>query len=451
MKRVFIAIVSLFVVSVVAFAHTWTLQECIDYALQHNTDIRKSVISKLKYQEDIKQYKSALLPSLTGTTSQNVTYRPWTSSGSSVVANGQAVSSVDKVYYNGSYGINSNWVLWNGNKNWNNVKLYKLNEKAQELDSIVYAHNLYEQITKLYIQILYSKEAIGVMKKSLEKSKKNEERGQAMLDVGNMSKADLAQLTAQRAQDEYNVVAAESTMKNFKRQLKELLQIADSEPFDVIAPEMTDEMALRAIPNVDMVFASAMEQRPEIKKAETDIDISNMKIKIARAGHMPTLSFNASTITNTTSMKNDKWGSQMKTNFNLGAGLSLSIPIFDNRSTKTAIRKALLDKQSSIIALENERTAIYSDIENYWLEATNNQDKYKAAKVSSESYEESYKLLSEQFELGLKNIVELMTGKYNLLNAQQTELQSKYLAIYNISMLEFYQDGAINTENYGKK
>jgi outer membrane protein len=150
-------------------------------------------------------------------------------------------------------------------------------------------------------------------------------------------------------------------------------------------------------------------------------------------------------------MKNDKWGNQMKTNFNLGAGLSLSIPIFDNRSTKTAIRKALLDKQSSIIALENERTAIYSDIENYWLEATNNQDKYKAAKVSSESYEESYKLLSEQFELGLKNIVELMTGKYNLLNAQQTELQSKYLAIYNISMLEFYQDGAINTENYGKK
>lgn len=170
------------------------------------------------------------------------------------------------MYYNGSYGINSNWVLWNGNKNWNNVKLYKLNEKAQELDSIVYAHNLYEQITKLYIQILYSKEAIGVMKESLEKSKKNEERGQAMLDVGNMSKADLAQLTAQRAQDEYNVVAAESTMKNFKRQLKELLQIADSEPFDVIAPEMTDEMALRAIPNVDMVFASAMEQRPEIKK-----------------------------------------------------------------------------------------------------------------------------------------------------------------------------------------
>ena len=202
MKRVFIAIVSLFVVSVAAFAHTWTLQECIDYALQHNTDIRKSVISKLKYQEDIKQYKSALLPSLTGTTSQNVTYRPWTGSGSSVVANGQAVSSIDKVYYNGSYGINSNWVLWNGNKNWNNVKLYKLNEKAQELDSIVYAHNLYEQITKLYIQILYSKEAIGVMKESLEKSKKNEERGQAMLDVGNMSKADLAQLTAQRAQDE---------------------------------------------------------------------------------------------------------------------------------------------------------------------------------------------------------------------------------------------------------
>lgn len=447
MKRIFTAIVSLLFISVASYSHTWTLQECIDYALQHNTDIRKSVISKLKAQEDVKQYKSALLPSLTGTTSQNITYRPWTGSGSSVVANGEAVNSIDKVYYNGSYGINSNWVLWNGNKNWNNVKLYKLNEKAQELDSIVYAHNLYEQIAKLYIQILYSKEAVKVMEESLNKSKKNEERGQAMLDVGSMSKADLAQLTAQRAQDEYNVVAAESTLKNFKRQLKELLQIADSEPFEVISPELTDEMALKAIPNVDMVFAMAMEQRPEIKKAETNIDISNMKIKIARAGHMPTLSLNTSATTNTTSMKSSKWGNQMKTNFNLGTGLSLSIPIFDNRSTKTAIRKALLDKQNSIIALEDEKTAIYSDIENYWLEATNNQDKFKAAKVSSESYEESYRLLSEQFELGLKNIVELLTGKYNLLNAQQTELQSKYLAIYNISMLEFYQNGSMDTEN----
>lgn len=443
--------VSLFVVSVAAFAHTWTLQECIDYALQHNTDIRKSVISKLKYQEDVKQSKAALLPSLTGTTSQNVTYRPWTQSGSSTVANGYALNSVDKVYYNGTYGINSNWVLWNGNKNRNNVKLYKLNEQSEELDSAVYAYNLREQIAKLYVQILYSKEAIDVMKESLNKSKINEERGKTMYEVGSMSKADLAQLSAQRAQDEYNVVNAESTLRNYKRQLKEVLMITDNEPFDVEDPQFTEEMALKPIPDVQTVYAMAVAGRPEVKKAQMAIDISNMKIKIAKAGHMPTLSFNASATTNTTSMNNKGWGNQVKTNLNMGAGLSLSIPIFDNRSTKTAVRKALLDKQSSIIALEDEKTAIYSDIENYWLEATNNQNKFKAAKVSSESYEESYKLLSEQFELGLKNIVELMTGKYNLLNAQQTELQSKYLAIYNISMLEFYQDGAINTENYGKK
>ena len=93
--------------------------------------------------------------------------------------------------------------------------------------------------------------------------------------------------------------------------------------------------------------------------------------------------------------------------------------------------------------MKDKQTTLYSTVENYWLQAVTNQNKFKAAQVSTQSAQESYDLLSEQFRLGLKNIVELMTGKDNLLKAQQNELQSKYLAILNLNMLNFYKTGEL--------
>jgi outer membrane protein len=282
-----------------------------------------------------------------------------------------------------------------------------------------------------------------VNRQSLATSKKNEERGQAFLEVGKMSKADVAQLTAQRAQDEYAVVEAESALRNYKRQLKQLLQITDEEEFDIVIPQTTDEMALQDIPSVSSVYASALENRPEIKSAQLSVSSGELAVKMAKAQWLPTLGLSASAVTSTTSMSSNAWTRQLKTNFDMGAGITLSIPLFDNRQARTAVNKAQLQQQSYLLDLDDKRTTLYSTVESYWLQAVTNQNKFKAAQVSVESQKTSYELLSEQFRLGLKNIVELMTGKNNLQAAQQNELQSKYLSILNIHMLTFYRDGKL--------
>ena len=142
-------------------------------------------------------------------------------------------------------------------------------------------------------------------------------------------------------------------------------------------------------------------------------------------------------------MSDNAWGTQLKNNFNMGAGINISVPIFDNRQVRTSINKAQLQKQNYMLDLQDKQTTLYSTVENYWLQAETNQEKFKAAKISTQSAQDSYELLSEQFRVGLKNTIELMRGKDNLLKAQQNELQSKYLAIYNIDMLKFYQDGTL--------
>ena len=427
--------------SATANAKEWSLQECIAYALQNNISLQKSNLSRLNAKEDILLSKAQLFPSLSASTNQMANYTPWVESG--ISSDGYARSSVDKVYYNGSYGVNANWTVWNGNRNTNTIKLNKLAEQKAAIDSATTANNIQEKIAQLYVQILYSNEAIKVNKESLKSSIQNEERGKEMLKVGKMSKADLAQLTAQRAQDEYNVINAESTTRNFKRQLKQLLQITDEEEFEVTPSMPTNEMAMQPIPALNNVYTLALASRPEIKAYQNSIEQSNLQIKLAKAQKLPTIGVNASVGTNTTSMNNNKWGEQLKTNFNAGAGVSISIPLFDQRSKKTALNKANIQKESALLDLKNEKTNLWATIEDYWLQATTNQNRYRSAQESTKSAKESYELLSEQFKLGLKNIVELRNGKDKLLQAEQSELESKYMTILNINMLNFYQNGTL--------
>lgn len=417
----------------------WSLKDCIDYAMQNNITLQQARLQKRSATEDRKQSQAALLPSLSASTNQSVGYRPWLSSGMTTVTNGTVNTKVNKTYYNGTYGVNASWTVWNGNQNRNQVKLNKVSEEQADLSIAETANSIQEKIAQLYVQILYMNEAIRVNKESLETSKKNEERGKQILEVGKMSKADLAQLTAQRTADEYNIVEAESNLANYKLQLKQLLEITNDEPFDIEIPTATDEQALAPIPALNSVYEKALTIRPEIQNSRLDLQSSELQMKIAKAGYLPTLSMTGGLGTNTGSMSGTNWGSQMKTNFDASLGASLSIPIFDNRKTRTAINKAQIQREQALLDIQNQEKQLYSTIEGYWLDANTNQQKFISSCSTVESEQASYDLLSEQFNLGLKNIVELMTGKDKLLSAQQNKLQSKYMTILNQQLLKFYQ------------
>ena len=437
MKKTILLLATMMSLSVSA-QQKWTLEDCIRYAIENNITLKKSQLSKQTATENLKQSKAALFPSLTAQTSQTLGYRPWTDEASITVTDGQVDTKTEKTYYNGSYGVNAQWTVWNGNQNHNQVKLNRVSEEKEALTVQETANTIQENIAKLYVQILYQTEAIEVNRQSLETSKKNEERGQAMMEVGKMSKADVAQLTAQRATDEYNLVNAESQLANFKMQLKQQLELT-TEDFDVAVPATSDEQALQAIPSLVSVYEAALLQRPEIKNAELSKRSGDLQLKIAKAGWLPTLSLTAGVSTSTTSLNDTKWGDQMRNKFAASGGLGVSIPIFDQRKARTAVNKAKIQQLTADLDLLDKQKALWKSIEGFWLDAQTNQQKFRSALVSVESEQTSYDLLSEQFQLGLKNIVELMTGKDKLLKAQQNKLQSKYTTILNQQLLKFYQ------------
>lgn len=415
----------------------WTLDDCIDYALENNIQLQQYKIASQESAVNVQSARAALFPSLSFSTNQNVTNRPY-QENSSTVSGTEIISSDSKTTYNGSYGLNAQWTLWDGKQRLNTLKQKKTGQQIAQLEVTQTANSLQEQIAQLYFQVLYAAESVQVNRQTLEVSQATCDRGKVLFQEGCLSKADWAQLEAQVGNDQYQLVTAENALRDYRLQLKQLLELQPAEDLDLVLPSESDSRVLQPLPSCQDVYQQALALRPEIKSSQLGVEQAKLNIAVAKGGYSPTLSLNASTGSMTNSASNQSWSKQMKYGWNNSIGLTLSIPIFDNRQRKSALQKACLQYDNSLLESINQQKALYQSIESLWMEASNAQQQYVAAESKLVSCQTSYDLVSEQFNLGMKNTVELLTEKNNLLSAQQQRIQAKYLAMLNQTLLDFY-------------
>ena len=213
----------------------------------------------------------------------------------------------------------------------------RLAKEQSEVDIESTRLSLQEQIVQIYVQILYQTEAVRVNREILANTRIQADRAKAMYEVGNMSRADYAQMEAQVSQEEYNVTNAETQLASFKLQLKQLLEIVDSPDFDVAVPEINPDNVLAILPTPADVYDMALNTRPELRYYRLGIESAEMDIDIAKRGYYPTLGMSAGINTSNMSGLDKSFGTQLKTNLNNNIGLSISIPIFDQKQNKTNV------------------------------------------------------------------------------------------------------------------
>lgn len=420
----------------------WSLQDCIDYALEKNIKLQQDKIALEESDVDVKTAKASLFPSLSFNTGHNVINRPY-QQNSSTVSGTEIISSDSKTTYNGNYSLNAQWTLWNGGRRLNNIKQQKATRDIASLSVSETENMLQEEITKLFVQILYADESVKINKSTLETSEANFKRGEELFKEGSISKADLAQLESQAGNDQYQLVTSESTLRNYKLQLKQLLELDGTDEMTLALPTLSDEQVMKVLPSQADVYQTALTTRPEIQSGQLSIDNAKLGIKTAKAGYMPTISLSASSSSTTNSASTNNWAQQMKYGWNNMIGVSLSIPIFDNRQNKSNVQKAKLQYSNSQLNLATKQKELYSTVETLWLDALNAQQQYAAADTKLKSSQTSYDMVSEQFTLGMKNTVELLTEKNNLQSAQQQRLQAKYMAVLDRALLDFYAGNKI--------
>lgn len=428
----------------------WSLKECIDYSMEHNIQLKQQNINLEQSEIDVKTARASLFPNLSFNTSHNGRYQPYfeDEGGNSFVTDdgmgGSRVStSRDHFSYSGSYGLNAGMTLFNGGKNWREIKLQKLNRDIAKLSIEEQKNTLKEEIATIYVQILYSKEAVSVNEASVESARENLKSGEAKFEVGKIAKSEVVELQSQLNTAEYQLVNAQTILANYKLQLKQLLEITYEQEIDILQPESSDELALIPLVTKEEAYQAATTYRPEIASSRLSSQSASISLKQAKAGYFPTISLSAGAGTSNNDSNDNSFGHQLKYNLSYSVGLSLSMPLYDNRNTRSTIQKAKLQHTSSLLQEQETQKQLYSIIEGLWLDAQSAQKKFIAARSSVESAQASYELLSEQFNVGLKSSTDLLSGRTTLLSAQQELLQAKYTAILSNQLLSFYMGGEI--------
>lgn len=411
----------------------WTLRGCLQYATVHNISVRQSIQQFQAGYEDTRQARAQLFPSFNAAITQEVVGYPY-----------HRTTNTDA--YAGSYGVSASWTFFNGNRNRIALKQQSLQDDSNRFSVRERQNDIRIAVIQAYLQIMYAREAVRINEQTVEVSLSQRTRSQHLLEAGSISRVDFAQIESQYNADRYALVEARNTLATYELQLKQLLELDIRDSIDITAPALGEDDVMMPLESKTAIYDQALAAMPQIQGAQLNTRVADLELSRAKGGYWPELSLSADMGARHTSVSGDAFGYQLRNGLNASAGLTVSIPIFRNRSVRTEVNKATIAVVDSRLAQMQTEKDLLAQVENAWLDASAAQARYIAAREKQRSAAVSYDLTEQQFFLGMKNTLEMLTEKNNYLSAQQEVLQAKYTAVMNRLLLDVYQGREINVD-----
>ena len=418
--------------------HPWSLQECLDWALDHNLTVKQSELNVTQREIQLNTSKNAYLPNVSGSSNESVNF-------------GRGLTE-DNTYTTGatttntSFSIGAGMNLFDGMARPNNVKLSQLNLDAALADLERARDDIRVSVAKAYVQVVYDYDIVDVARDQLKLDQAQVERLQAMVENGKASQAELSQQKATLAQSDYTLVQAENNLRNALLDLSQLLDFPSADGFSIVKPDIAVGDHLLARP--EDIYADAVEQRPAVKAEQIRLNGSDLSIKIAKAGFSPTLSLSGgigtSYYTNTRSLyPQDGFWQQLSHNFSPYVGLSLSVPIFDRFSARNNVRTARLNRELQQITLDRAKQSLYKEIQQAHANALAAEAKYRSASEAATASEDAFVLAQAKYENGKATVTEYNEARTRLAKARSDKAQAACEYLFQSRLLDFYRGGAL--------
>ena len=440
MKKVF-SIISVFLFATSQMmaqeAKQWTLQECIQYALDHNIQVKQQQNTTRQQKIQLDDNKGNHLPTVDASIGQNFSFgRGLTAQNTYENTNTSSTS----------FQLGASVPLFVGGKIVNAVKLSQLNLDASLADLERAQDDIRTQVAKAYVQILYDMEVSDVAKRQIAIDSMQVYRLERMMEAGKASQAEVSQQKATLAQSRLTATNANNNYRLSLLALSQLLELPTPEGFSIVKPDVAAITPLSgnegSIVAPDVIYAEALGVKPQINAEQLRLKATDFNIKIARADYMPTLSFSAGLGTNyykTSGFEADGFGKQLKNNFSQYLGLNLSIPVFNHFSTRNKIRTAKIDRENQVLKLEDTKKTLYKEIQQVYYNAVASEAKYTSSQQAVMSNSDAFALMKAKYENGKANITEFNEQKNNLLKSESDMVQAKYEYLYNSALIDFYR------------
>ena len=432
-KALSIALAAILTAGSANAAESWTLQRCIDYAIENNIQIRQSDIAAQTHDVDLNSARSNRLPGLSASASQGWSF------GRSITA--------DNTYANTntastSFSIGTDVTLFAGRRLTNNIQVEELGLEAAKSDLERMKDDVRVQVAQAFIQIVYNQSILDVARNQVTIDSMQVERLNALAQIGKASSAEVSSQRATLAQSRLSVTQAQNNLNLSILTLTQLLELPSPEGFQVVAPE-TGSMEFNIPDSPESIYADALEIKPAVKTEEIRLEQASKRIDVAKGGFYPTLSLSAGAGTNyysSSKFQSDPLGDQLKNNFGPHIGLNLSIPIFSRNSNRNNVRSAQLNQMNQELQLDNTKKQLYKEIQQAYYNAVASKTRYESSQEVESSAQESFELVQAKYEGGKASITEFNESQNRLVTAQADVIKYRYEYLFNTALLEFYRN-----------
>jgi outer membrane protein len=453
----------------------WTLKQCIDYALANSLSVRRSTYSVESAEVDYKQSRANLLPSLNGNISAGYNW------GRSVnpVTNQFTTQEINFI----SPGAQASWVLFNGMRIQNTIKQNDRALEASQFDLQKAKNDLSLNVASLFVNVQFNKERLQNARYQLSSSQQQYERTKKQVEAGALPKSNELNLDAQVATNEVNLVTAENALALSLLQLKQALQLPASTPLDIVMPDIgVEDLVLDQ--DRHEIYQIAHETLPEVKSAALKYQSANYGVKAQRGSFYPRLSLNGSINSNYSSASDrqrfisdggdptvtypqigvvggpggtpvytsdpvttpsgyvvDGYGrrDQLKDNIFRQVSLGLTIPIFNNLSTRSSYQRQVISRQIAEVSAKEIDNTLRQNVETAYNDAVAASKTYNSSIRQVNAREEAYRMTKQRFDIGAAPYVEYQVAENDLFQARTDLARAKYDFILKKKVLDFYQ------------
>ena len=433
MKAITLTLATLALAGSVRAQQGWTLDRCIDYAIENNIQIRQSDIAAQTRDVDLNSARGNRLPGVSAGASQS-----WSFGRSLTIDNTYANTNTAST----SFSIGADMTLFAGGRISGNIHNARLGLEAAMSDLERIKDDVRVQVAQAFIQIVYNRSILDVARNQVTIDSMQVERLTELAAIGKASSAEVSSQKATLAQSQLSVTQAQNNLSMSILTLTQLLDLPSPDGFDVISPD-ADALEFRIPDSPEDIYAQALDIKPSIKSEEIRLQQASNSIDIAKGGYYPTLSLSAGAGTGYYTSSNrtsDNFGSQIKNNFGPHIGLNLSIPIFSRNSNRNSVRSAQLSRMNQEMQLDNAKKQLYKEIQQAYYNAVASKSRYESSQEVETSAQESFQLVQAKYEGGKASITEFNESKNRLVTAQADVIKYRYEYLFNTALLEFYRN-----------
>lgn len=422
----------------------WSLERCITYALENNIIIKQQELSTMVSENALAQSKLSRLPSLNANSQLSFNYGR--------VLDFRTNTYMDRNTQAFSYNSTTQLPLFSGFQITNTIKRNNLDLMASLADLERLKNDVSLNIASAYLQILFSKELLSIAEGQLEITRQQTDRTRRLVDAGSLPQGNLLEIQAQGASENLRVVNARNNLTIAYLTLSQLLELPTAGDFEIEVPDFDHIPVQSPDYMVTSVYEAALETQPQIQSYEYLLSSSEMGLSIAKGRRYPQLFLSGSygsgyqrvSTESDLPFENPPFEDQIRNNQRTTLAFGLSIPIFNAGQVNIAVSNARIGVLNSEYALQRTKNQLYQEIQQAYADVVAAHENFIATEVALESIEESFRHMSQRFEVGMVTTVEFNQALNQLTITQSELLRAKYEYLFKTNVLEFYMGNEIS-------